>query len=182
MASLSTRAFKEIKNAYESTDYDFFMDEGKYDPLEPQNCYLRWTVKSGIYEGQTHLLRIKFIWGSNEVKSYPRDPPNVVFLTPIWHTNISENGGSICVDMLKIDPTNPGSWSPMYGISTIFAGICVLLDEQNTSSPFNGSAGKQYSDDKELFKRAASKYYTKKINDSHLISQLLSAPEFNKTS
>lgn len=144
MAGLSTRALKEIKIASLSTEFDFFLDEGKYMPLEPSNCYLRWTVKDGIYAGQTHILRIKFNWGSNVPKCYPKDPPNIIFLTPIWHTNVSQKG-SICVDILREDQSDKQAWSPMMGINSIFQSLTVLFSEHNTLSPFNGDASTQYT-------------------------------------
>jgi ubiquitin-protein ligase len=146
MSGFNPRILKEIKLACLNKEFDFFMDEGKYVQLEPNNCYLRWNVKHGIYAGQTHILRIKFIYGSNELKVYPKSPPNVVFLTPIWHTNINKNGGSICVDVLRDDPNDKQAWSPIYGIESIFQSILVLLNEHNTSSPYNSEASKEYTE------------------------------------
>jgi ubiquitin-protein ligase len=210
MAGLSNRALKEIKIAYESTEFDFFMDDGKYMALEPNNCYLRWTVKYGIYAGQTHILRIKFNWGSNEPKSYPKDPPNIVFLTPIWHTNVSRSG-SICVDILREDQSDKQAWSPVMGINSIFQSLLILFSEHNTSSPFNGDASVQYlaavkaaikqkvgheptkndmmkyagsinETDIPEFVEACNHYYKKILysGDNYLLNDLMRAPEFEK--
>lgn len=117
MSTLSAKAMKEIREAIKSTQFDFFMDDGKYNREEPNNCYLRWTIESGLYKGQTHILQIRWNYGSNEPKQYPRNPPNVKFITPMWHTNVNCGGGSICVDILREDPTSPQAWSPIYGLT-----------------------------------------------------------------
>ncbi len=34
---------------------------------------------------------------------YPKSPPKVSFRTRIWHPNVEENTGAVCVDTLKKD-------------------------------------------------------------------------------
>jgi ubiquitin-conjugating enzyme E2 S len=34
---------------------------------------------------------------------YPNSPPKAVFRTKIWHPNVEENTGAVCVDTLKKD-------------------------------------------------------------------------------
>lgn len=188
---MATRIMKEIKKACASEDYDFFMDDGKYNSLEINNCYLRWTVKAGCYAGQTHIIRFKFEYGSNEKKMYPMHPPNCMFLTPIWHTNISSGEGSICVDILKENTSDSQSWSPMYGVDTIFNSIVLLLEEHNEKSPYNSAASKDYQEAKtagklELFTTIAMHYYKMKLesfaksNKADIVLKLLTAPEFEK--
>ncbi|KAL9077129.1 MAG: hypothetical protein Q9161_000395, partial [Pseudevernia consocians] len=38
--------------------------------------------------------------------TYPNAPPKATFRTRIWHPNVEENTGSVCVDTLKKD------WQP----------------------------------------------------------------------
>lgn len=183
--SLTRKALKEIQNAVLNNDYDFFMDEaGAYG--DKGNCYLRWTPSNGIFENQTHILCFKFVYGSNVPKSYPKNPPNVMFKTPIWHTNVGSSEGSICLDVLK---ENPGkqSWSPMYGIDAILNSIQLLMEEHNPSSPMNGEAGRMYNASKSekndmlKYKTYAMQYYTNKmdaLSNGNPIKRLMSAPEF----
>ncbi|KAG6516380.1 hypothetical protein ZIOFF_026839 [Zingiber officinale] len=59
---------------------------------------------------------------------YPFQPPNVTFVTPIYHPNI-DNGGRICLDILNLPPK--GAWQPSMNISTILTSIRLLLSEPN---------------------------------------------------
>lgn len=36
-------------------------------------------------------------------QDYPKSPPKAAFRTRIWHPNVDENTGSVCVDTLKKD-------------------------------------------------------------------------------
>lgn len=185
--SFTRKALKEIQNAMICTDYDFFMDEsGLYG--DRSNCYLRWTPSSGIFENQTHILCFKFVYGSNVPKSYPKNPPNVQFKTPIYHTNVGSSEGSICLDVLK---ENPGkqSWSPMYGIDAILNSIQLLMEEHNPSSPMNGEAGRLYNSSKSeknnmlKYKTHAMQYYAGKmdaLSNDNPVKRLMTAPEFIK--
>jgi ubiquitin-protein ligase len=188
MTTLSAKAMKEIREAVKSTQFDFFMDDGKYNESEPNNCYLRWTIESGLYKGQTHILCIRWNYGSNEPKNYPRNPPNVTFITPMWHTNVNCSGGSICVDILREDPTNAQAWSPIYGLDAIFNSIILLLEEHNTSSAYNGLASIDYKqaineNNLQSFITKANVYYHKYLNElnpKNYVARLLKAPEFDK--
>ena len=184
--SLSRKALKEIQKSRESEDFDLFMDEGVYMADEPGNCYLRWTHKGELYKGQTHILKIRFNYGSNVKKSYPRNPPNITFLTPIWHTNVGGQG-AICLDILK-EGNGVQSWSPMYGLDAILNSIQLLMDDQNPSSPMNGSAGSMYKKgradhDMSEFIEYAHNYYIKKMDaipPENFVARLMTAPEFEK--
>ena len=157
------RILKEIKQASESRDFKFiFDDEGLYG--EKNYCYIIWKVVSGLYENQEHVLQIKFIYGPGGEKTFPKSPPNVLFMTPIFHTNIS-TGGSICVDILKEGNYNNQYWSPMYNINTIFNSIILLLDEHNVKSPFNADASTMYSrKSPDEFKKICWDYYCERKN------------------
>lgn len=34
--------------------------------------------------------------------SYPFEPPKMVFITKVWHPNVSSANGAICLDILKV--------------------------------------------------------------------------------
>jgi ubiquitin-protein ligase len=186
MQGLHPKALREIKLACASNQFKFFMDEGKYDEGEPGNCYLMFAIENGLYKGQTHILQIRWNYGSNEKKQFPRHPPNVKFLTPMWHTNVSRQEGGICVDILRDDSTNPNAWSPIYGLDAIFNSILLLLEEHNPDSAYNHDASNDYTmarDNKNMayFSERSLAYYNKLIGNlspKSKLYKLLHAPEF----
>ncbi|GFR68775.1 ubiquitin-conjugating enzyme E2 T [Elysia marginata] len=75
---------------------------------------------------------------------YPFDPPNVRFLTPIYHPNIDTNG-RICLDTLKLPPK--GTWRPCLNISTVLMMIRVLMAEPGAEDPLMTAIWQEYKYD-----------------------------------
>jgi ubiquitin-protein ligase len=129
---------KEVMSASESKLFKFMHDPtGQFG--EPDSYYLQFEAPEGNYEGQVHIIGIKFIHGTgNSQHIFPRDPPYIWFVTPIFHANISTNG-AICLDVIKAE-----KWSCMYTLETIFNSILLLLENPNDSSPLNSEAAKAH--------------------------------------
>ena len=87
--------------------------------------------KDSPYEGGVFWLKIHF------PKDYPFKPPKVMFLTRIYHPNISSSG-AICIDILK------DNWSPALTISKVLLCICSLLDDPNPDDPLVPDIAEQY--------------------------------------
>lgn len=63
---------------------------------------------------------------------YPFDPPQMRFVTPIYHPNIDE-AGRICADILKMPPI--GSWKPALNLSTVLMALSGLMSDPNPDDP-----------------------------------------------
>lgn len=59
---------------------------------------------------------------------YPIEPPQVRFVTFVYHPNI-DSGGRICLNILVMPPK--GSWNPALNVSTVLTSIQSLLAEPN---------------------------------------------------
>ena len=125
-----------LKKAIKSTDYVAIVNEN-----DMSGCVLEFNPKGTLYESYILKISIEFKHGD---KTYPLHPPKVKFLTPIFHANIGQNDGYVCLDILNND-----KWSQVYDIDTIFSSIILLLDEPNSSSPMNSVAGNLYDRCKE---------------------------------
>ncbi|KAJ1642507.1 ubiquitin-conjugating enzyme E2 S [Coemansia asiatica] len=68
-------------------------------------------------------------------ESFPNTPPKGIFVTKIFHPNVSEQG-EICVNTLKKD------WQKHYGIEHVLITVKCLLIYPNPESALNEQAGK----------------------------------------
>ena len=72
---------------------------------------------------------------------YPSVPPKAFFKTKIFHPNIAEGKGDVCVNTLKKD------WLPEYGLRHVLQVIKCLLVEPNAESALNEEAGRWLLED-----------------------------------
>jgi ubiquitin-conjugating enzyme E2 S len=81
--------------------------------------------------------------------TYPTAPPTATFRTPLWHPNIDEKSGEVCVETLKRD------WSSSLKLRDVLVTISCLLIQPNPASALNEDAGKLLSEDWDSFCRRA---------------------------
>lgn len=80
---------------------------------------------------------------------YPQSPPTAVFLTRIFHPNVAEESGAVCLETLKRD------WDPKLTLKDILVTISCLLIQPNPDSALNQKAGALIQDDYASFARQA---------------------------
>lgn len=113
----------------------------EFNAASEMKWYFKFTIPSGIYAGQIHIVEMSLIYGrSPDIYVYPSNAPNCTFMTPVWHPNVGEKG-TICLDVLK------DNWSPSMYTSAIISSILLLLENPNTSSPQNTIAASQFDND-----------------------------------
>lgn len=83
--------------------------------------------KKTPYEGGTYYFEMKF------TNDYPnKGPIDVRMKTPIYHPNISNSNGHICVQYFS-------SWQNTYDVAGIANAIFDLLDNPNPGSSYNST-------------------------------------------
>ena len=88
--------------------------------------------------------------------SYPYKSPSIGFSNKIYHPNIDEASGSVCLDVIN------QTWSPMYELKNIFdVFLPQLLSYPNPSDPLNSQAAKLLLNDSKKYE-ATVKDYVKK--------------------
>ena len=115
--------------------------------------------KDTIYEGGNWRIRIEM------TDKYPFKSPSVCFLDKIFHPNIEESSGAVCLNTLN------ENWSAIYDLEYIInIAIPQLLTYPNSDDPFNVYASKLYSGDIEEFNKKVKEY----INNFSYIEDILS--------
>ena len=99
--------------------------------------------------------------------NYPFDPPQIRFVTRIYHPNI-DDAGRICIDTLK--KGDKGTWSPAMNLRTTLLSLAQLLDDPNPDDPLDAEIAKEYQIDRPTFDKKALEFTLKFANEEAVMS------------
>ncbi|EME82351.1 uncharacterized protein MYCFIDRAFT_154883 [Pseudocercospora fijiensis CIRAD86] len=98
------------------------------------------------YEGGKYEIDIRI------TSEYPFKPPEMRFITRIWHPNVSSQTGAICLDTLST------AWSPVLTLKSALISLQSLLSSPEPKDPQDAEVARMLITRPEEFKHVAREW------------------------
>ena len=96
----------------------------------------------------------------NFPENYPESPPQILFITPIYHLNVNSSSKS-GIPLGTIYCNSLNYWKNYYTIKKVIPEIFVLLYKNNPDCGYDLERNEEFQNNRELFEEKA-KFFTKK--------------------
>jgi len=134
----------------------------------PRDFYVKFPgPKNSPYENGTWKVHVTL------PQNYPYSSPSIGFCNTIYHPNVDQASGSVCLDVIN------QTWSPMFDLVNVFSAFLPqLLLYPNPADPLNGEAAALLLNDKPAYNKRVQDFVKKYAgNDFKLKAQEEETPE-----
>ena len=155
----------QLQECMKQTDLGFSVG------LIDENDFFKWSVcftgpEDTIYEGGFFKAILTF------PEDFPQNPPEMKFITEMWHPNIYPDG-KVCISILHppgVDQFNElekaeERWRPVLGVEQILISVISMLNEPNIESPANIDASVMFRDHREKYEQKVRELVLKSMED-----------------
>ena len=156
LSTKKMQTMKYLKAEFDKLQNDPILSLGCTVGLNPQygNSIFHWNVSligpmDTPYGGGTFILTVDF------PETYPDSKPEVRFVNKIYHLNVCESNGHICISTLN-------QWKAKTPMVDVISAIFALFYDQNPDSPYSGTMAREYRTNRAEFNRKAMEW-TKKF-------------------
>ena len=156
---------RQLQECMKQTDLGFSVG------LIDENDFFKWSVcftgpEDTVYEGGFFKAILTF------PEDFPQNPPEMKFITEMWHPNIYPDG-KVCISILHppgVDQFNElekaeERWRPVLGVEQILISVISMLNEPNIESPANIDASVMFRDHREKYEQKVRELVLKSMED-----------------
>ena len=130
--------------------------------LFEENNYRKWRFsllgpKDSSYKGGLFCLGCEF------PEKYPKEPPEIYYMTPIYHLNVNPKAPKDSDDepLGHVSISTLNWWKPEYTIREVFMNIYYLFYIANPESAYGLDRADEFRNDRATYE-AKAKYFTEK--------------------
>ncbi len=147
------QTMKYLKNEFQQLQNDPILSLGATVGLPNPSNIFHWNITllgpvDTPYKGGMFFLTADF------PDDYPEKKPEIRFTNKIYHLNVRESDGHICISTLN-------QWVPRTPMVNVISAIFALFYEQNPLSPYSVSMAAQYKLRRNEFNRIAAEWTQK---------------------
>ena len=147
------QTMKYLKNEFQQLQNDPILSLGATVGLPNPSNIFHWNITllgpvDTPYTGGMFFLTADF------PDDYPEKKPEIKFTNKIYHLNVRESDGHICISTLN-------QWVPRTPMVNVISAIFALFYEQNPLSPYSVSMAAQYKLRRNEFNRIAAEWTQK---------------------
>ncbi|KAF4673171.1 Ubiquitin-conjugating enzyme E2 H [Perkinsus chesapeaki] len=128
-----------------------------------------YAPESSPYKGGIYRIHVEL------PEQYPYQSPSIGFRNRIFHPNIDERSGSVCLDVIN------QTWTPLYSLVNIFdVFLPQLLAYPNPSDPLNPDAAALMLRDKTAYSDKCQEYVRLYASSSSILGRKSSDDEVDE--